>query len=184
MTDERATPPGSDEPPPSGPAPTPAYPYGAPPGPYPAGYPSPVPYGAYPMPPGPRRPANGLGIAALIVAVIALVLVWSVIGGLMFGITAVILGFLGRGRCRRGEATNSGVAVSGIVLGAIACVLSLVFVGIWVYFGQRWFDEVGGSDYIECLQQAGEDTQAQQMCEDEFERRVEDTFGVTPTPTR
>lgn len=133
------------------------------------------------MQPAPRAPANGLGIAALILAIVALLLTWSVIGGVIFGITALILGFLGRGRGQRGEATNGGVATAGIVLGAIACVLSLVFVGIWVYFGQRWFDDVGGSDYVQCLQQAGDDTTAQQLCEKEFERRIEDSFGVTPT---
>ncbi|MDF3336042.1 DUF4190 domain-containing protein [Mycobacterium sp. 134] len=185
MTDERSNPPGSDEPQPAGPPPPPAYPYGPPPGAYPGAYPpAPPPYGGYPMQPIQRGPANGLGIAALVIAIFALLLTWSVIGGLIFGVTAVILGFLGQGRSRRGEATNGGVAVSGIVLGAIACVLSLVFIGIWVHFGERWFNDVGGHDYVECLQRAGDDTAAQQQCEQEFERRVEDSFGVTPTPTR
>ncbi len=183
MTDERANPPGSDDAQPTGPPPP--YPYAPPPGAYPGAYPpAPPPYGGYPMQPGSRSPANGLGIAALALAVLGLVLVWSVIGGLIFGVTAVILGFLARGRCQRGEATNGGVAVSGIVLGAIACVLSLAFVAIWVVFGLHWFDEVGGRDYVHCLQEAGDDTAAQQQCERQFERRVEDSFGVTPTPTR
>ncbi|WP_029107690.1 DUF4190 domain-containing protein [Mycobacterium sp. URHD0025] len=185
MTDERSNPPGSDEPQPGGPPPPPAYPYGPPPGAYPGAYPSaPPPYGGYPMQPAPRSPANGLGTAALVLAIFGLLLTWSVIGGLIFGVTALILGFLAHGRCRRGEATNSGVAVTGIALGAIACVLSLVFIGIWVYYGKQWFDDVGGSDYVHCLQQAGDDPAAQQRCENEFERRVEDSFGVTPTPTR
>ncbi|WP_454790133.1 DUF4190 domain-containing protein [Mycolicibacterium lutetiense] len=185
MTDERSNPPGSEEPQPTGPPPPPAYPYGPPPGAYPGAYPpAPQPYGGYPMQPSPRGPANGLGVAALILAIVALLLTWSVIGGLVFGIVALVLGFLAHGRYRRGEATNGGVAVTGIALGAIACVLSLVFIGIWVYFGQRWFDDIGGRDYVHCLQQAGDDTAAQQRCEKEFERRVEDSFGVTPTPTR
>ncbi|WP_135454522.1 DUF4190 domain-containing protein [Mycobacterium sp. DL99] len=186
MTDERPNPPGSDEPQPTGPPPPPAYPYGPAPGTYPGAYPpAPPPYGGYPMQPVvPRSPANGLGIAALVIAIFALLLTWSVIGGLIFGATALILGFLAHGRYRRGEATNGGVAVAGITLGAIACVLSLVFVAIWVHFGARWFNDVGGPDYMHCLQQAGDDTAAQQRCEKEFERRVEDSFGVTPTPTR
>ena len=136
------------------------------------------------MPPASRAPANGLGIAALILAIVALLLTWSVIGGLIFGVIALILGFLGRGRYRRGEATNGGVATAGLALGAVACVLSLVFIGIWVYFGARWFEDIGGRDYVSCLQEAGDDTAAQQQCEKEFERRVEDSFGVTPTRTR
>lgn len=183
MTDERANPTGSDEPQPTGPPSPPAYPYGPPPGAYPLA--PPPPYGGYPMQPGPAHaPRNGLGIAALIVAVIGLVLVWSVVGGLIFGVTAVILGFVAHGRARRGEATNGGVAISGAVLGIIACVLSLVFAGIWAYWGVRWFDDVGGNDYVHCLQQAGDDQAAQQRCEDEFQRRVEDSFDVEPTPTR
>ncbi|MBP3086893.1 DUF4190 domain-containing protein [Mycolicibacterium fortuitum] len=185
MTDERPDSPGAEEPQPTGPPPPSAQPYGPPPGGYPGAYPpAGPPYGGYPMQLGQRGPANGLGIAALILAIVALLLTWSVIGGLIFGIVALVLGFLGRGRHQRGEATNGGVATAGIVLGAIACVLSLVFVGIWVYFGQRWFDDIGGRDYVHCLQEAGDDTVAQQRCEKEFERRVEDSFGVTPTTSR
>ncbi|OBF41307.1 DUF4190 domain-containing protein [Mycolicibacterium peregrinum] len=182
MTDERSNPSGSEEPQPTGPPPPSGYPYGPPPGAYPGPYPPP--YGGYPMQPSPRGPANGLGLAALILAIFALLLTWTVIGGLIFGIVALILGFLGRGRSQRGEATNGGVATAGVALGAIACVVSLVFVGIWVYFGQRWFDDVGGRDYVHCMQRAGDDTVAQQRCEKEFERRIEDSFGDTPTSTR
>lgn len=192
MSDERADAPGSDAPPPTQPPPPavpppPPYPYGAYPGGYPApGYPTPPPYGAYPPQPLQAKtgPSNGLGIAALVTAIIGLVLVWSVIGGLMFGAVAIILGFIAHGRAKRGEATNGGVAVTGIVLGGIAIVLSLVFIGIWVSVGGRWFEDIGGRDYLSCMQEAGNDQAAQQRCEETFQDRLEDEFGVTPTPTR
>ncbi|MGV9803348.1 DUF4190 domain-containing protein [Mycobacterium sp. NPDC003449] len=181
MTDERGDAPRSDVPPQTPPAPPPPYPYG----PYPGGYPPP-PYGGYPPQPAgfATGPKNGLGIAALVTAIVGLVLVWSVVGGFVLGIVAIVLGLIAHGRCKRGEATNSGVAISGIVLGAIAIVVSLVFIAIWVTVGTRWFEDVGGRDYISCLEDAGNDQAAQRRCEDAFEKRLEDEFGGSPTSTR
>ncbi|GAB5898829.1 DUF4190 domain-containing protein [Mycolicibacterium mageritense] len=174
MTGESDTP----KPPPT--PPVPPSPYGA----YGGGYPPPPPppYGAYqPQAAGPR---NGLGIAALVTAIVGLLLVWSVLGGLILGLVAIILGFVGRGRCKRGEADNSGVATTGIVLGFIAMVISVAFVVVYFTVGAHWFNEVGGRDYVSCLQEAGNDQAAQQQCEETFQKRLEDEFGVTPTPTR
>ncbi len=80
-------------------------------------------------------------------------------------------------RVKRGEATNGGVAVAGIVLGILASSLGLVFIPIW--YGV--FDEVGGTDYIDCLSKAGSDQEAVQRCADQFRERVEDKFSVTLT---
>ncbi|MGE2737988.1 DUF4190 domain-containing protein [Mycolicibacterium vaccae] len=160
------------EPPP--PPPPPQY------GPYPGGYPPPPPmqYGGYP-PPMPMAPKNGLGIAALVLAIVGLVMCWTVVGGIVLGLCAVIIGFLARGRVKRGEATNGGVAVAGIALGIVSIVAALVFIPIYVGL----FNQVGGSDYIDCLSEAGSDPDAAQRCADEFTQRVEDKFSVTTTPT-
>jgi hypothetical protein len=148
-------------------------------GPYPGNYPPPPPqpYAGYTAPVGPR---NGLGIAALVVAIIGLVFCWTVIGGVILGVAAVILGFVARGRVKRGEASNGGVAIAGIVLGFLAIVVSLVFIPIWI----GMFHEVGGSDYVDCLSKAGSDEQAIQKCADQFREHVENQFSVTLTPTR
>jgi hypothetical protein len=121
-----------------------------------------------------------LGVAALVIAIIGLVFCWSVIGGVILGIAAVIIGFVARGRVKRGEATNGGVAIAGIVLGFLAIIVSLVFIAIWI----GMFDEVGGTDYVDCVSKAGSDQQAIQQCADQFRERVEDQFSVTLTPTR
>jgi hypothetical protein len=126
---------------------------------------------------------NGLGVAALVIGIIGLVLVWSVVGGIVLGILAVIIGVLARGRCKRGEADNIGVATSGIVLGILAVLVSVVFIWIWVSVGQRWYDEYGGREYMDCMQRAGSDRVAQQECEDAFRNRLEGGLGVTPTTT-
>jgi hypothetical protein len=149
--------------------------YGVYPGSYPP--PPPQPYAGYAPPP--QAPKNGLGVAALVIAIFALVLCWSVVGGLILGVCAMIIGFVARGRVKRGEATNGGVATAGIVLGLLAIIVSLVFIPIWVGI----FNEVGGSNYVECLSNAGSDEQAIQQCADQFRDRLETEFSITITPT-
>jgi heme/copper-type cytochrome/quinol oxidase subunit 2 len=116
----------------------------------------------------------------LVLAIVALVFCWTVAGGIILGLCAVIIGFVARGRVKRGEATNGGVAIAGIVLGVLAIIVSLVFIPIWIGV----FDQVGGTDYIDCVTKAGSDQEAMQRCADQFQRRVEDEFSVTLTPTR
>ncbi|MGI9124349.1 MAG: DUF4190 domain-containing protein [Mycobacterium sp.] len=158
-----------------------SYPPGPPPGPYAGGYPPPpMPYGGdyYPAAPVPLR--NGLGVAALVVAIIALISSFSIAGGIVLGIAAVILGFLGRSRVKRGEANTGGVALAGIILGVIAIIVGLIFVAIWVGL----FKEVGAGDYFDCLQQAGQDKTKVQMCSDEFRQSVSNKFSETGAPAK
>jgi hypothetical protein len=114
----------------------------------------------------------------LVVAIIGLVFCWTVVGGVILGVGAIIMGFVARGRVKRGEATNGGVAIAGIVLGFLAIVVSLVFIPIWI----GMFEEVGGSNYVDCLSKAGSDEQAIQKCADQFREHVENQFSVTITP--
>ena len=77
---------------------------------------------------GPRTARNGMGTAALVIGVVAVVLVALLIFfplALVLGILAVIFGALGMRRAKRGEATNNGQALAGLVLGIVALVLSL-----------------------------------------------------------
>ena len=155
-----------------------AGPQGYPPGPYPGAYPPPpMPYGDY-YPGAPMPPRNGLGVAALVLAVIGLVASCSVAGGLVLGIAAVILGFMGRGRAQRGEANNGGVAMTGIILGALAVVVSLAFIAL--YFNV--FNEYGGRDLVSCVQEAGGDNFRVQQCMDAFQQRVDAGTGRGNVP--
>ena len=156
-----------------GPYPGGAYPGGAyPGGAYPGGYPPPAPYGDY-YSPGP--PKNGMGVAALVVAIIALISSVSVVGGIVLGIVAVILGFIGRGRVKSGEANNGGVATAGIILGVISIIAGLAFIAIWVGL----FKDVGAGGYFDCLQRAGQDRAAVQQCSDEFRQSMTNRLGPT-----
>ena len=93
----------------------------------------------------PQPPRNGDGTAALVLGLIGLVAVtipflsWS--AGI-FGIIGLILGFVGRGRAKRGEATNGTKALWGIITSAVAVVLWLVVL-VALITGWSWEFSVG-----------------------------------------
>jgi membrane-bound ClpP family serine protease len=106
-------------------------PQGPPPGQGPAGS---YQAGGYPAAGGRR---NGMGTAALVLGVVALVLVvlllFSPLGAFL-GLLAVLFGILGLIRVNRGEADNRGQAVSGLVTGGLALLFGILFtisVGTW-----------------------------------------------------
>ncbi|MEU9185032.1 DUF4190 domain-containing protein [Streptomyces sp. NPDC048484] len=85
-------------------------------------------YGSAPGGPGygwPAMPSNGLGTASLVLGIIAAVgfCLWPV--ALACGILALIFGGIGQGRVRRGEATNSGQVLAGIICGAVGLALAI-----------------------------------------------------------
>ncbi|MEI7030773.1 DUF4190 domain-containing protein [Streptomyces pratensis] len=160
--------PGQAAPPPTGahepgyPTPPPA---GAPPAGYPAppsaaghyGYPAPPPqpYGGYPghpsygAGPGPWAPApsNGLGTAAMVLGIVSVVGFCLYGVNILLGILALVFGIIGLGRAKRGEATNRGMAIAGIVLGSVGMVLGSVILGliIWAATNDGGEEEYGDS---------------------------------------
>lgn len=107
---------------------------------------------------------NGLGIAALVLGVLGILTALFLIGGL-FGLLAVVLGFIGRGRVKRGEADNGGVALAGIITGVIAMVLAAgALVISLLVVGSESFQNL-----TECLAAAGEDQAAAEACIEEFQ---------------
>jgi hypothetical protein len=121
-------------------------------------------------------PRNGTGNAALAVAIAGLFLCWSVVGGIVCGVVAVILGFLGRGRAARREANNGGIATAGIALGVVAVVASVAFAVIWTF---AWRD-AGGTDYLDCAVRAGKDQKAVESCTDNWLNDIRTKFSITP----
>lgn len=142
----------------SPPGPPPGQQWGAPQGPPAHGA---QPWGSTPGPGGPPR--NGLGVAALVLGILALVLSFTVVGGIVLGLAAVVLGALGRGRVKRREADNGGSATAGIVLG----VLGIVIAGAVVAAGVAFFGSDTGQSLVECLEDAGNDVAAQEACQQE-----------------
>ncbi|UQX12477.1 DUF4190 domain-containing protein [Candidatus Mycobacterium methanotrophicum] len=155
------------------------YPYQYPhrPGPYPSGY-SPPHYGYR----APVQPENGLGSAALVLAVVGLLgspVPLVNIVSIVLGLVAIVIGALGRGRAKRGTANNGGVAIAGIVLGALAIIVSLAFIALWATL---WKD-AGGGDYIRCIRHAGSNHVQQRRCADQFRHNVQNRLSVTLTST-
>ncbi len=81
----------------------------------------------YGQPPTVRVQKSGLAIAALVLGIVALLLFWTVFGGIVLGLGAVILGFVARSKVKSGTGGGGGLAVGGIVTGLIALVFSIGF---------------------------------------------------------
>jgi Domain of unknown function (DUF4190) len=97
-------------------------PYGQPPyGPY--GQPTYAPYGY-------RPPTNGKAVAALWSGIGLLVLSCCALG--VFGVVPIILGVKARSEIRAGgdQQPGAGMALAGIITGAVALVLSLLLIGL------------------------------------------------------
>lgn len=73
------------------------------------------------------EPSNGMGTASLVVGIVGVVLfcLWPV--AIILGLLAVIFGAVGRAKAGRGEATNPGTALAGIICGVAGLVLAVVF---------------------------------------------------------
>lgn len=107
---------------------------------------------------------NGAGTAALVLGIIAIVLSWTVVGGIVLGILAVVFGIVGRGRASRGEATNRGSATAGIVTGVIGVVLA----GALIAFGFSVLNSPAGKNLQQCLKNANGDKAAVSQCEAQY----------------
>ncbi|MFE7410994.1 DUF4190 domain-containing protein [Streptomyces laurentii] len=111
--------------------------YGYPPAPpaatFPGGYGTTSGYPAYGAQPGwGPAPSNGQGTAAMVLGIIA-VAGFCLYGlGVVLGVLALIFGILGLKKANRGEATNRGMAIAGIVLGSIGALISAAFVALVV----------------------------------------------------
>jgi hypothetical protein len=144
--------------------------------PYAAGQDAPGPYGQSSAPYsggatpygggyGAEAPRNGMGVAALVVGIVALLLSWFPGAGLL-GVVAIILGVVGLGRVRKRIATNRGMSIAGIVLGAIATVI-----GIVVLIGTIFIFQQAGSVFQECSQLEPGSAEQQQCVEENLGQR-------------
>ncbi|MER5197017.1 DUF4190 domain-containing protein [Streptomyces sp. NPDC002755] len=113
--------------------PPPLAPHG--PGPIPYGYPGGYGYPSQPYYgggiPGPygwpngAGDSNGMGIAGLVLGIVSAVgfCMWPL--AVVLGILGVAFGAVGRGKARRGEASNPGQALAGIICGSVGIVLAI-----------------------------------------------------------
>ncbi|ANW21821.1 hypothetical protein I3J09_06070 [Streptomyces clavuligerus] len=99
--------------------------------------PSPYPGAPGGPPPGwqpPASPSNGMAITALVLGAVAVCLFWAVGLGVVLGVLAVIFGGIGASRART-TGSGRGLAVSGLVLGAVGIVGSALFLWYVIQLG-------------------------------------------------
>lgn len=120
---------------------------------------------------------NPMAIFGMVLGIVSIVFCW-VAGFRPVGTTimvlvaaaAIVLSIVGKVRAGRGRKGN-GMAITGIVTGAIGFILILIVMSISFFVGQ-----VGGVDRfmeeVEWMAECMEETGDQEYCEDEFERRL------------
>ncbi|KAA0019410.1 DUF4190 domain-containing protein [Antrihabitans cavernicola] len=123
----------------------------------------------------PQQGGSGLAIGALICAIIGILTCWTVIGGIVLGIVALILGLIARSKAKKGESGGAGMSLAAVILGLLAIVLSIVLIVV----GVGLFKKAGGDDLIDCMNKAGNNSSEQQKCADEFKTNIENNFDVT-----
>ncbi|HEY3926682.1 MAG TPA: DUF4190 domain-containing protein [Acidothermaceae bacterium] len=121
--------------------------------------PAPATYGA----PGASM-RNAPGTAALVLGIIAVVVSWTVIGGIVLGILAVVFGFVGRGRVKRGEADNRRGTNAGIITGIVAIILA----GGLIALGVSVLNSPAGKNLQHCLKDAHGDKTAISQCNAQY----------------
>jgi hypothetical protein len=121
----------------------------------------------YGYPPA-ERPRNGLGTAALVLGILGLITSIFLIGGL-FGLIAIVLGFLALGRVRRHEATNRGASIAGIVLGVLSLIVPIILVVAGASFYSSHKSDL--QQLQDCLKKATSSSQ-QQDCQNKFSDSV------------
>ncbi|MGZ4512006.1 MAG: DUF4190 domain-containing protein [Mycobacterium sp.] len=84
----------------------------------------------------PDAPRNEMGVASILVGLVALLTCWMLIG-VPFGIAAVITGDVARRRVQRGEANNPRIALAGMALGAVSIAAGLVAIGYYAWLDAR-----------------------------------------------
>ncbi|WP_217168941.1 DUF4190 domain-containing protein [Streptomyces sp. AC512_CC834] len=115
---------------------------------------------------GARR-GNGMAIAALVLGILAVLLFWTVIGGVVLGLLALIFGIIGARRARGGRAPHRAMSVVAAVLGALGVIASVVIIAI----GASILNSDEFKDFDDCVQHA--DSQSERdACADDFNEDV------------
>ena len=124
-------------------------------------YQAPPPYGQT----QPSRGGSGLAITALVLGVLALLSSWTVVGGILLGLGAVILGFIALSKIRQGRAGGKAMAIIGIITGALGLVIAVGLIAL----GASLLNSDSAKNLRDCLEDAGDDANAQAECQREFQ---------------
>src|SRR5688572_28977722 len=113
----------------------------------------------------PSRGGSGLAITALVLGVLALLSSWTVVGGILLGLGAVIVGFVALSKIKQGRAGGKVTAIIGIITGALGLLAAVALIAI----GASLLNSESGQNLQDCLEDAGNDQEAQAECQREFQ---------------
>ncbi|MFJ8884093.1 DUF4190 domain-containing protein [Streptomyces sp. NPDC102402] len=118
-------------------------------------------YGRTPSSGGATR-SNGLAIAALVLGIVAVLLFWTVFGGILLGLLALVLGIIGSRRARGGRAPHGKLSIVGAVLGALGLIGSIVIIAI----GASILNSDEFKDFNDCVRHADSQSERDQCSQD------------------
>jgi hypothetical protein len=121
------------------------------------GYPQYPGYPGYGVPYGPQGPgygwpglvpvpSNGMGTASLVLGIISVVVFCLGPVAAVIGVLAVIFGIVGRRKARRGEATNGGMSLAGLICGVVGVVLGILMLIVYITAPASGDDPWSGTD--------------------------------------
>ncbi|MCM2416137.1 MULTISPECIES: DUF4190 domain-containing protein [unclassified Streptomyces] len=115
-----------------------------------------------PQPGSGARQSNGLAVAALVLGIVAILLFWTVFGGILLGLLAVVLGIIGARRARGGRAPHRTISIVGAVLGALGLIGSVVIIAI----GASILNSDEFKDFNDCIKHASSQSEKDQCSRD------------------
>lgn len=118
-----------------------------------------------------RQQTNGVALAAMILGILALLGLVFILPGFILGLIALTLGIMGvrRANAIAGPGARKGMAITGIVTGAISLILS----ALMLIFGFSVAKQLVDDGVFEACEQYQDDDEQLQACfEDEVERSL------------
>lgn len=110
------------------------------------------------------RQGAGLATTALVLGILALVTSFTVIGGIVLGVLALVFGLIGLGRARRG-APGRGRAIAGIVTGVLGALVAIALIA----FGLSILNSPAGKNLQSCIKNANGNQAAVQQCDQQYQ---------------
>jgi hypothetical protein len=111
--------------------------------------------------------STGLATTALVLGLVSLPLLIFFGLGALLGIAAIVVGAVALRRAKRGEAGGRGMAIGGIVAGAVSVLLGILIVVALFAFGFGFADELD-----RCIEETG----SRAVCQERLERELTERF--------
>ncbi|MET9375978.1 DUF4190 domain-containing protein [Streptomyces sp. NPDC002992] len=113
--------------------------------------------------------SSGLAIASLVLGIAAILLFWTVFGGIVLGLLALVFGIIGARRARAGGAGHGKMSVIGAILGALGMIASAVILAIGASILNS--DEFKNLD--DCVEHAKTQSE-REACAKDFDKEMND----------